>query len=131
MSIDIKNYILCNSHKDDNVLSVRGYFTPQEDTPIFSISGLPFKPRSLNISNRELYSNISVKSIISYGQIDGYPGVFVTGKSETDFYVLCIKPDSTAVKWSDDGFEVTIPESLGYHFKAGYTYEYILSGGFN
>ena len=59
--------------------SMKGQFTPSEDTSIFSIQNLPFKPHAIIISNTELYNSIISGAIVSYGQINTYPGVFVCG----------------------------------------------------
>ena len=41
-----------------------------------------------------------------------------------------IGPTVSAVSWGENEVTFVMPESLGYLFKAGYTYEYVISGGF-
>lgn len=111
--------------------SMKGQFTPSEDTNIFSIQNLPFKPHTIIISNIELYNSIISGAVICYAQINTYPGVFTCGSEDGQSLItLGIKPNSTAVNFLDNAFILEMPSSLDYKFKAGYTYEFIISGGY-
>ena len=67
---------------DNCPYSMKGQFTPSEDTSTFSIQNLPFKPHTIIISNLELYNSIISGAVICYAQINTYPGVFTCGAED-------------------------------------------------
>ncbi len=112
--------------------AVRGFFTPEEDTTAFSITGLKFTPHSLTLDSLELYSNAVSNAILMAMCVKDNAGVVVCYKENgTERYLRGIGPTSSAVSWGEKEVTFVLPESLGQTFKAGYTYEYIISGGFS
>jgi hypothetical protein len=110
--------------------AVQGTFIPDKDTRAFEIKGLYFEPTAISISNNELYDKPIADAIISYSQQKEYCGSVVygdlTGSSATANPVAA---HSFAISWEKDGFLIEIPYSVGLVFKAGYVYNWIISGG--
>ena len=110
--------------------SVRGFFTPEEDTNTFSVTGLKFTPHSLTLDSLELYSNAVSNAILMVMCVKNNAGTVIYYKEDSTRYLRGIGPDSANVSWGENVVTFSLPESLGQTFKAGYTYEYIISGGF-
>lgn len=111
--------------------SVRGFFTPEEDTPTFSITGLKFTPHSLVLDSLELHSNVVQNAILMLMIVRDNAGAVIYYKENDSIrYIRTIVPTSSTVAWGENGVSFALPESLGQTLKAGYTYEYIISGGF-
>ncbi|MBQ4569244.1 MAG: hypothetical protein IJA62_04235 [Ruminococcus sp.] len=114
--------------------AVKGSFTPEADTQVFSISGLPFAPKSIYLVSNELYSAGVENGVILLTNGDGLRGSCVSyadGTRLTSF----ISENSSLDVWSADGYEIDLSKSSstisGWAFKAGYTYEYYITGGFS
>ena len=110
--------------------AIRGFFTPEEDTNSFSISDLPFVPHSFEFGCDGLTSSAVSMALINGHAIKGNNGVVCMYNNNNVKSSLNITPTSSAVSWSDSAFSIEIPASRGYVFKAGYTYEYLMTGGF-
>ncbi len=114
--------------------AVKGYFTPEADTKVFSINGLPFAPRSVYLVSNELYNAGVDNSVILLTNGDGLRGNCVycgDGAKTTAF----ISENSSLDVWSEGGYEIDLSKSSSSIsecvFKAGYTYEYYITGGFS
>ncbi len=111
--------------------ALRGEFTPESDTPEFSLSNLNFKPHSLVIVNRELFTSIVDTAVTLATVMRNNGGALLFYKENATTHTLrTISSNSSVVSFGEDSVTFTLPESLGCGFKAGYSYEFILSGGF-
>lgn len=112
--------------------AVKGKFTPEEDTYVFSVSGVNFTPVTVVSCCTEFENNVvpgSVEALSLYR--GGYSSLRFRDDIGTRMYAS-ISIDSSAVVWTDNGVEFTVSQNTGPKlFKAGYTYEYIVSGGFS
>lgn len=109
--------------------AVKGEFTPEEDTQLFSIKGLPFTPEYIYVGCNDLYLSGVENSVILYSHGKSCRGVFLgyDGENKTS---NIISPTSSMAVWGDNGYSFDTSVT-SYCFKAGYTYEYIIAGGFS
>lgn len=120
---------------DSAPYAVKGTFTPEADTKVFSINGLPFAPAAVYIVCNELHNLKVDNATVFCVQGKGYRGARI-GYFENDpgLSASFISENSGLTKWLDDGYEIDFSQSgssMQYSvFKAGYTYTYFISGGF-
>ncbi len=114
--------------------AVKGFFTPEADTQVFSLSGLPFAPKAVYMFCDELYTMNVDDVVVLSAHGEGVRGVTVsrTGGSNTTSF---LSPTSSLAQWNTDGYSIDLSKSSGamknVWFKAGYTYEYYIAGGFS
>ena len=111
---------------------IRGTFTPEEDTQVFSISGLPFSPESVYVVCNELYNSGIVDAICLFVHSKDKRGMALSW-GETARLFSALSEGSKLSVYKDDGYEFDVSESQGMStnvFKAGYSYDYYISGGF-
>ena len=117
--------------------AVKGYFTPEEDTSVFSVSGLPFAPTVVYMVCNELFSAGISNSVIMLSHGNNYRGVKIGFNDSLDSVSTSfISEVSTLCDWSGDGYSIDFSRSSSANtrnsvFKAGYTYVYFVSGGFS
>lgn len=113
--------------------SFKGLFTPEVDTQSFSIGGLPCKPCAFYIVCNELYNAGVLNSVIFIAHGNGTRGCCTAYITEGRIATY-ISENSPLAVWSDSGYKIDLSKSSGSmsdcFFKAGYTYEYYIAGGF-
>lgn len=114
---------------------VKGSFTPEEDTKVFSISGLPFAPEFIYLVCNDLYGTEISNATIYVCHGNGYRGSRLGYLDTTEGVAASnLSPDTTLASWTDDGYEIDFSKSTSATglaiFKAGYTYTYFVAGGF-
>ena len=110
--------------------AIRGTFTPEEDTKIFTLNNLSFSPQCWALGCVELHNTAIPKSFIQGFHQKGVMGFIRSRTSDMSQYVATpINPGSSATNWGSTEFVFAIPDSKDFFFKAGYTYEYMVCGG--
>lgn len=114
--------------------AVTGFFTPEEDTQVFSVEGLPFELETVYVS---LTEDIVVNGMVTvlgktkdcFGIASGF--TIDSGALITTRLVL----ESRLIQFTEKGCVFNCGLSSGYIgqtcFKAGYTYKYFLVGNYN
>lgn len=111
--------------------AVRGTFTPEEDATEFILSGLDFSPKIVYCSCLEFEENTIANSIEFFALCKQGYGVVRYRNSELERLLSNIGINSSVVQWYEDGVKFTVVQgSIPKFFKAGYTYEYFVMGGF-
>ncbi len=116
---------------DSAPFAARGTFTPEEDTIQFTLRGLGFEPKTVVMGCLE-YDNNAVANSIELVVLwnGGFGGLRYRNDDLTRAFAS-IGIDSSVVVWYNDGVKITVSQTQGEKFfKAGYTYEYFVSGGF-
>lgn len=108
---------------------IKGSFTPEEDVYVFSLSGLDFTPESVLFWNNELATNLVAGGIFSGYLYKGELGAVMYSQNGSNMTFAKITPQSTMLKWDENGVNMTIPASSETTFKKGYTYNYVVIGG--
>ncbi len=115
--------------------AVRGYFTPEADTSVFSVSGLPFRPKTAYIVCNELQNITISNTIIVFVNGDGLRGVSLFWGNNETRKTTSFSEDTTLTTWTQGGFSLNVQMASSEFgsavFKAGYTYEYYITGGFS
>lgn len=112
--------------------AVKGTFTPEEDTDVFEINGLGYVPSTLSLSCYELYCNVVEKSIVFVYALKGNTALIWFTDSNKQSTGATVSPNVTSIVYfGENNIKITIPSanSRGF-FKKGYTYDYVVSGGF-
>ena len=112
--------------------AVKGTVTPEEDADIFEIKGLGFVPQSISVVCGD-YEKNPVENALGYFHLcRGRMGIFMFIDKTLSKKFVNLSSGSSVYSWSDDGvtFYAPNPESYGY-FKKGYTYDFIITGGFD
>lgn len=110
--------------------AVKGIFTPEADTAIFSIENLPFKPCSFLISSSKLIYKGVAGALSTTSHIDGIGGTIGYYNTQGKAVIGSLDPtDQNATGYTDNSLTINYT-GWGMYFKAGYTYDYIISGGF-
>ena len=115
---------------DNYTLSVNGTFIPENDTKTFEISGLPFTPISLMIlcpSDIPAAGRTADNLYAAALQKENY-GILTYTDSSAGSRLSIVSPTSTLVKWSESGVAVEPPSSNTAKFKAGFVYNYYITG---
>ncbi len=110
---------------------IQGTFTPEEDTDTFEMNALSFNPQAFVLTCIDL-ENVVVPSAIALvvGRENNPGGVYYyTPASEKKF--AFIKSNSDVITWNENSVKVKIISANSGCFKKGYTYRYVVSGGFN
>lgn len=111
--------------------AVKGTFTPEEDTAVFSVDDLPFKPCCFVIGSAVLHSTAVNTAIFSTNHINGVTGaVYYYSASGKKSAGTLDQTDPVATNYADNSLIIDYT-GWGMYFKAGYTYDYIISGGFD
>lgn len=112
----------------DNCTYVReGTFIPEEDTKIFSISGLPFVPNFFSfVCPDECVKNTNNSVIFGVLGTKGFNGTMFYKNSSGATANAFIDTSSTVFQWGTDGVEISIP--IAVYFKKGLVYKYVISG---
>ncbi len=112
----------------------KGLFTPEVDTQSFSIGGLPCEPSTFYIVCNELHQAGVKNSVIFIVHGNGARGC-CTAYSTDARTTTYISESSPLAVWSESGYEIDLSKSSSsmsdWFFKAGYTYEYYIAGGFS
>lgn len=111
--------------------AVCGTFTPEEDTQVFSVNGLPFSVDNVYIVCGDLSINSVVDAIYMVVHAKGDRGAAVHW-SENGRALNGISENSTLSEYREDGYTFDASKSQGMSndvFKAGYTYNYYIGGG--
>jgi len=109
--------------------AVKGAFTPEKDTAYFELSGLDFVPETLSVICNDFETNALANTIccvyVSKGKIGSLMYYDDTNKKS----FVHVYSTADIALWSEDSVVVQIPSSRAF-FKKGYTYDYVISGGF-
>lgn len=111
---------------------IKGSFTPNEDTAVFAVNGLSFVPKLVFMDCLEFEGNV-VAGAIEYVVLnkESYGMLRYRGDDLTRL-ITSISLNSSAIEWEDNGLVFTVSQtSASRVFKAGYTYNYIICGGYS
>ena len=113
--------------------AVTGTFTPEEDTQLFSVEGLPFEPETVYLSIEE---DVIVSGIVLLmGKGKGNLGFASSYSVEGAQTSTKLSINSALVSFSKNGVSFNSALSSGRlsdgWFKAGYTYMYYIVGNYN
>lgn len=115
----------------DGCKAVKGTFTLKSDMVKLEFKDLPFKPCSFVICCKDLSENKVSKALVTTSHINGVCGEIVYYKTATTVsYGFLYPVDETATIYGENSLNINYT-GWGMLFKAGYTYEYIISGGFD
>jgi surface protein len=110
--------------------AVKGTFTPEADMEVISFDNLPFKPSSYVIACKELYTEIVDSAVICTSHINGVTGDIVWWiDANTQGFGTLDPVDYSVTGYGENSLTIAYT-GWGMVFKAGYTYDYIISGGF-
>ncbi len=111
--------------------TVKGTFTPEEDTDRFEISGLAYVPQTLSVSCQELYSNVVAASVVFVYAMKGNTTSIWYTASDMKGTGANAGPNTSVITWGENSviFKIPAADTKGY-LKKGYTYDYVISGGF-
>ena len=110
--------------------AVRGTFTLEADTAIFSIDNLPFNPCNFTIGCSDLYTTPVANAIVVTCHTEGVTGNIHYYNSSKALKGGTLDPtDPNVTGYTDNSLTINYT-GWGMYFKAGYTYDYIISGGF-
>ena len=131
-TITIDNY----SELINNVpYAVQGKFTPEIDTSVFSISGLPFSPHSIYIVCNDLETEKLDYALVNLCDAKNKRGLgFYYRENVSTGALVKISEESALKTYLDNGYEIDFSKSSAAAtklivFKAGYTYDYYITGG--
>lgn len=110
--------------------AVKGTFTPEKDTDTFELSGLDYEPQALALACRDLEDNIVNSAIVLvFGIKDNLGGVYYYSPVSDKKFAL-LKSTSEIISWNHGSVKVKILSGNTGYFKKGYTYSYVITGGF-
>lgn len=116
---------------EDMPYAVSGAFTPEEDSDTFEMNALSFEPQAIMVTCNDFEDVIVPASIVFlFARKNNLGGVYYYTPSSDKKYAV-IKSSSDVVAWSENGVNVKVAAANSGYFKKGYTYRYVVSGGFN
>ena len=111
--------------------AIRGTFTPEEDTIVFELSGLSFTPKTVYCSCTGFENNAVMNAIDVFSLCKNSYGFIRYYNDNCEKMISNIGLNSSVVQWFDNGIRFDIVQgNIKKVFKAGYTYEYYVTGGF-
>lgn len=117
---------------DSCPFAVSGEFVPNDDLKQFSITGLPFTPKSLLLICSDqvaLGNNRNPNTLVLASTHKGlYSSMLYTDESASN-RLGNVKPGSSFITWYDDGVSINIPDSITATFQMGLYYNYYITGG--
>lgn len=115
---------------DSAPFAVKGTVTPEEDTLTVEINGLNFVPECIVFHNCELATTSVPSALRNIWFRKNHSGVLTYYKSTGVSTTAQLSLESDIVFWNDTGITLMLPDNGSAYFKKGYTYEFIISGGF-
>lgn len=126
----IDNLDVFASKLDSVPFAVKGTVTPEEDTLTVEINGLNFVPEYILLHCDELEKTTVVGALRNAWFRKNHLGALSYWKSSGVSTTANLSTTSNVVLFYDTGITLKLPDSGIAYFKKGYTYEYIISGGF-
>lgn len=111
---------------------VKGQWSPETDTTIFSISDLSFVPEVVFVVISGSEEGLPPNSVVSYVKGRKCTGNLKFVNSSGNSGSLSVISGTSAETWTNNGYTLNIPypDTHGY-FRSGYTYHFFVAGGSN